>query len=161
MTLMPSIRGAALLAALILVPAIALAQSTAPSAAPVVPAAKAPAADRAAVARVEARIKQLHGQLHITAAEDAQWQGFAQVMRDNAREIDAAAAQRAAGLPTMDALQDLQSYEQLAEAHVARLQKLIPAFATLYDAMSPEQKKIADRVFRGGAERHAQAASGK
>ena len=34
--------------------------------------------------RVENHIKQLHAQLHITPAEQSQWDQFAQVMRDNA-----------------------------------------------------------------------------
>jgi periplasmic protein CpxP/Spy len=162
MTMMPSMRSAALIAALVAAPALALAQSAsapAPAATAATPSASAPtsSAERAAEARVEARIKQLHAQLRITPAEDAQWSQFADVMRDNARAIDEAAAQRADQLPTMNALQDLQSYEQLAEAHVERVQKLIPAFEALYNAMSPQQKEIADRVFRGRAESHAAA----
>jgi periplasmic protein CpxP/Spy len=101
----------------------------------------------------------LHAQLHITAAQDAQWRTFADTMRENARAIDQAAAQRADQLATMNAVQDLQSYEQLTEAHVERLQKLIPAFQALYNVMPPEQQQIADRIFRGSAERRAQAAS--
>jgi periplasmic protein CpxP/Spy len=158
MTLRPSILpAAALIALLASAPTIAFAQS--PGAAAAAPTAGA--TDTAAQTRVEARIKQLHAQLHITAAEDQQWNQFADVMRENARAIDDAAAQRVEQLPTMTALQDMQSYEQLAEAHVQRLQKLIPAFETLYNAMSPQQKEIADRVFRGTAERHAAAASRK
>jgi periplasmic protein CpxP/Spy len=155
MTTQPSIwRAAALIALLLSAPAVAWAQSSAaaPASAPA-----AAAADSAAQTRVEARIKQLHAQLHITAAEDAQWKQFADVMRENAQAIDEAAAQRVQQLPTMNALQDMQSYEQLAEAHVQHLQKLIPAFESLYNAMSPQQKQVADRVFRGSAERHATA----
>lgn len=163
MTMMPSIRSAALvMTVLVSAPALALAQSAgAPAAAPIspLPNAATPAADAAAQARVEARIKQLHAQLRITPAEAAQWNEFAEVMRANARDMDEAAMRRAEQLPTMNALQDLQSYEQLAEAHVQRLQKLIPAFEALYNAMPPQQKQIADRVFRAGAERHAQTAA--
>jgi protein CpxP len=36
--------------------------------------------------RVERRIKELHTQLRITPAEEPQWNQFAQVMRENARE---------------------------------------------------------------------------
>lgn len=138
-------------------PLAALAQSgsaPAPSAtAP--PAASAPSNDPVQQ-RVEARIKQLHSQLHITAGEDTQWQQFAQTMRDNAREIDEAAMQRAQQYPTMTAVENLQSYETLAESHVQHLQKLIPAFQSLYDAMSPEQKKTADEAFRASAQARAQ-----
>jgi protein CpxP len=153
MTMMPSTRSAVLaLAVLVTAPALALAQSAAPPAA-------APAADAAAQSRVEARIKQLHAQLRVTPTQDAQWGQFADVMRENAKDMDAAATQRAEQLPSMNAVQDMKSYEDLAEAHVQRLQKLLPAFETLYNAMSPEQKQIADRVFRGTAEHHAQTST--
>jgi protein CpxP len=126
------------------------------------PAAAAPAApsNDPVQQRVEARIKQLHSQLHITAAEEPQWQQFAQTMRDNAREIDEAAMQRSQQYPTMTAVQNLQSYETLAESHAQHLQKLVPAFQSLYDAMSAEQKKTADDVFRASAQARAQAQSG-
>jgi periplasmic protein CpxP/Spy len=164
MTTMPSICRAALIAAFMTAPGFALAQTTAaaPSPAPAATPASASSSSAgtdtaAAQARVEAHIKQLHAQLHITAAEDPQWKAFADVMRENAQAIGDAAAQRVQQLPTMTAVQDLQSFEQLTEAHVQRLQKLIPAFETLYDSMSPQQKQLADRVFRGTAERHAEA----
>jgi periplasmic protein CpxP/Spy len=153
MTLRPSLCSVVMVAALISVPAFAQSSGTPAPAAPA-PAAAAPSApERAAAARVEARIKQLYTQLHITKAEDAQWNAFADVMRDNAHAIDEAAEKRSEDIPTMNAVQDLKSYEALAEAHVERLQKLIPAFEALYGAMSPEQQKIADGVFRGRAER--------
>jgi len=161
MTVMPSLCRAVLAAAFVSVPVLAFAQSTpAPAAAPAAPSAAAPVspAIRAAEARVAQRIKQLHSQLRITSAEETQWNAFADVMRDNARDMDEAAAKRADGLPTMNAVDDLKSYEELAEDHVDHLQKLIPAFQALYDAMSPQQKETADRLFRGRAEAHAAAA---
>jgi periplasmic protein CpxP/Spy len=148
----------AVVALLSLSPA-ALAQSASAPAPSAAPAASA-AANNPAQQRVEARIKQLHSQLHITAAEEPQWQKFAQTMRDNAREIDETAMQRSQQFPTMTAVENLQSYETLAESHVQHLQKLIPAFQSLYDAMTPEQKKNADEVFRPGAQARTQAQSG-
>lgn len=147
--------------ALISLPGAAMAQSasTPPSAAaPSIEHPGAPAQpDGPAAQHVEARIKQLHGQLHITSAQDSQWNQFAQTMRDNARDMDEAAEQRAQQFATMTAVENMQSYEKLAEDHVQHLQKLIPAFQALYDSMSPEQKKTTDQVFRAGAEAHAQA----
>lgn len=159
--------------ALLSLPGAALAQSSAtpPSAAapssatPAAPAAPGAAAQPSAPAqpntsaeqRVEARIKQLHAQLHITAAQESQWNQFAQTMRENARDMDQAVEQRAQQFPTMTAVEDMQSYEKLAEDHAQHLQKLIPAFQALYDAMSPEQKKTTDQVFRAGAQARAQA----
>jgi periplasmic protein CpxP/Spy len=93
--------------------------------------------------RVENHIKQLRAQSQITPAEQPQWDQFAQVMRDNARDMDQAFMQRAQQYPTMNAMQNMQSYEQIAEAHARHLQKLVPAFDNLYNAM-PEQQKKAD-----------------
>jgi periplasmic protein CpxP/Spy len=155
MTKMPSLRGAALVAVLAAVPGLALAQSAGAPATAAAPAAHAPASPstRAAAARVEAHIKRLHAALRITPAQKTQWDAFADVMRDNAHAIDEAAERRAERLPTMNAVEDLKSYEELAEQHVERLRKLIPAFSALYDTMPPHQKELADRVFRGRAAR--------
>ena len=51
-------------------------------------------------------------------------------------------------------MQNMQSYEQIAEAHAQHLQKLVPAFDALYNAMPEQQKKLTDQVFRENAERH-------
>jgi len=106
--------------------------------------------------RVEGRIKELHAQLHITPAEEPQWNEFAQVMRENARDMDEAFMQRAQQYPTMNAVQNMQSYEQISEQHAQRVQKLIPAFQKLYDAMPEQQKRLVDQVFRANAEKHTQ-----
>lgn len=141
-------------ASLLSLPAVAMAQS-APAAAPT---AARPPGD-AVSARVEARIKQLHAQLGISQAQEAQWDQFAQVMRDNASDMDKVLAERAQQFKSMNAVQDMESYQHVAEAHVRHLQKLVPAFQTLYDSMSPEQKQKADQVFRARSEARAQGAA--
>jgi uncharacterized membrane protein YfbV (UPF0208 family) len=108
--------------------------------------------------RVERRIKELHAQLRITPAEQPQWDQFAEVMRQNARDMDQAFIQRAQQFETMNAVQNMQSYEQLAEEHAQHVQKLVPAFQALYDAMPDQQKQLADQVFRENAEGRAQGA---
>jgi hypothetical protein len=50
----------------------------------------------------------------------------------------------------------MESYEKLSEAHVQHLQKLIPAFQALYDAMPPDQQKVADQAFRASAQARGQ-----
>jgi len=145
----------ALAAMLVSTPAAVWAQSAA------APAAAAPHDTTGVEARVEAHIKDLRTKLHITPAEQAQWDQFAQVMRDNARDMNQAAAEHAQQLSSMTAVQDLRSYEQLAEAHVQRLQKLTAAFETLYNAMPAEQKQLADQVFRARAESRAQIRPGR
>ena len=115
-----------------------------------------PVAGKTAEERVEGRIKELHAQLRITPAEEPQWNEFAQVMRENAREMDQVFMQRAQQYPTMNAVQNMQSYEQISEEHAQRVQRLVPAFQKLYDAMPDQQKRLADQVFRANAEKHMQ-----
>jgi hypothetical protein len=128
-----------LVAAPLMLPSTAMAQTSPPASAPAAPAT---------IPAVEARIKSLHGELKITAAEEPQWQAFAEVMRDNAQTTGSLIQQRAAEAKTMTAVDDLHSYAAIIESHAAGVQKLATAFATLYDTMSDAQKKNADVVFR-------------
>jgi hypothetical protein len=129
-------------AVLFVSPSATMAQvSPAPTAAPT---AKATTAH----SRVEARIKSLHDALHITAAQEPQWQAVADVMRDNAATTGALIQDRAAKVKTMTALDDLRSYGAIADAHAAGVKKLTTAFEPLYAALSDAQKKDADAVFR-------------
>ena len=106
-------------------------------------------------ARVDAFIKKLHAQLHITAAEKTEWKAFTRVMRQNARHMERAFNKRLRDLDTMNAVDSLKSYERLAEAHVKRLKRLVPAFEKLYAALPAKQKKLADKVFREDIQKHA------
>jgi hypothetical protein len=108
------------------------------------PAAKATPANNS----VEARVKSLHDALQITAAQEPQWQAVAEVMRDNGKTTGALIEERMAKAKTMTAIEDLRSYEAIADAHAAGIKKLIPALETLYATMSDAQKKNADTVFR-------------
>ena len=153
-------------AALLSLPAVAFAQSSqapatvpqraAPPAVTASPMAGHPVAGKSAEERVENRINELHAQLRITPAEQQQWNQFAQAMRENARDMDQVLMQRSQQFQTMNALQNMQSYEQIAAAHAQHVQKLVPAFENLYNAMPDQQKRLADQVFRENAEKHAQ-----
>ena len=102
------------------------------------------------VGRVEARIKDMHTRLMITQAQEDQWSKVAQVMRDNAKQMDALAKTRTERA-AMSAVQDLKSYGEISEAHADGIKKVTPVFSTLYDSMSAKQKKAADGVFRNGS----------
>jgi periplasmic protein CpxP/Spy len=167
MTVISSNHLAALaVAAVLALPGAALAQSQAPASAspgmeklataPSSPLAGHPVAGKTAQERVEQRIKELYSQLRITPAERPQWDQFAQVMRDNARDMDQTWLQRVNHVESMNAVQNMQSYEQLAEQHAQHVQKLVPAFQNLYNVMSEQQKQLADQVFRANAEKQAQ-----
>ena len=107
----------------------------------------------------EQRIADLHKRLHITAAQQSQWDQFAQVMRDNAKDLDQAYQQRAATFDKMNAVENMQSYAQIEQTRAQDMQKLVPAFQTLYPSLSDEQKQQADMMFRNQAA-HAQARHG-
>jgi len=105
-------------------------------------------------ANVEAHITLLHKELQITPAEEPQWTAFAQVMRDNAAQMDAAFSQRGQAFETMNAVQDMQSYAQVAQVQSDNMQKLSAAFQTLYGSFPPAQQKVADGVFRPRLVKH-------
>jgi periplasmic protein CpxP/Spy len=105
---------------------------------------------------VEQRITTLHAALQITPAEDSEWNAVAQAMRDNAAAMDALVAQTRATAPqNMTAVDELRSYQKLAQAHVDGLKNLTASFATLYASMPDAQKKIADEVFESSGRRGA------
>ncbi len=110
------------------------------------PAAVAKPSNRSAM--MERRITSLHGQLKITPAEQKPFDDFAQVMRDNAQRMDALVQKRQASFASGSAVEQMQGYSEMAQAHAEDMQHLTTAFATLYDALSPDQKKAADQSFR-------------
>ena len=109
---------------------------------------------------VEARIKSLHDQLKITPAQEQQWSAVAQAMRDSAKATGALIAERSKKAKSMSAVDDLQSYQAIAKAHLDGINKLVPAFQALYAAMPDAQKKIADSVFARRPTRPAAKQSG-
>lgn len=101
-----------------------------------------------AVDHTEARIKQLQGALKITAAQEESWNNVTRVMRENAKEMDAVAKDRAASTKVMNAVEHMELHSQITEAHLNQLKKFIPPFEALYASMSDEQKKSTDKIFR-------------
>jgi hypothetical protein len=97
---------------------------------------------------VEARIKELHNKLHITAAQQTQWDNLVQVMRDNANAMYNLEKQRAESAGDMTAVDAVKSYQEVIQAHEAGMANFIPAFQALYDSMSDSQKKTADAMFQ-------------
>ncbi len=97
--------------------------------------------------RVEARIKELQTKLKITPAQEQLWNNVTQVMRDNAKTMEALIKARSEKASTMTAIDDLKSYGEIVEAHADAIRKFIPAFEPLYAGMSEAQKKSADKLF--------------
>jgi len=104
----------------------------------------------------EQRISGLQAQLAITPAQMPQWTAFAQVMRENAQTTDALFRQRAAGVQSMTAVENMQSYAQLSRAYGDGNEKLAAAFQASYAMLSDQQKQAADTLFRQQAAQSAQ-----
>ena len=96
---------------------------------------------------VEARIQTLHDKLKITSAQESDWDKVAETMRDNEANIHELIKSRHQNAESMTAVDDLQSYQKIAQAHADGLQKMTDSFQTLYNHMSDAQKKNADEVF--------------
>ena len=122
------------------------------------PAQKTPA-KVSKVDRTEAYIKNLQAQLKITPAQEDLWKKVTEVMRDNAKTMEALHQTRIEKAKTMNTVEDLKSYSEITQAHADGLKKFIPAFEALYASMSDEQKKDADTLFRYGG--HHRKAKGK
>jgi protein CpxP len=129
------------------------AYAQAPSSSP----AKAPSsgASTAAMAKadakqdmaVESHIKNMHAQLQITSAEETQWAAVAKTMRDSAVETDKTIDKREALVNSASAVDNLNAYADIAQAHADGVRKLAAVFAPLYASMSDDQKKAADALF--------------
>jgi len=97
---------------------------------------------------VERQISDLKKRLNITQVQQAQFDAFAQAMRQNAQATDAA-AQQAQQSQTHNAVEDLRIAVKMAEAEADGLKRLLPALEALYTSLSDQQKKTADQVLAG------------
>jgi len=116
-------------------------------------AASAPAVAGSGEKRAEMRIEKMHANLKITQSQEGQWAKVAQVMRENAKDMDALTSARFEHAKTMNAVDDLKSYGEITDAHADGIKKFTPVFAALYADMSDSQKKEADALFRQGDRR--------
>jgi len=105
------------------------------------------------VEHAEQRISDMHDKLKITASQEELWAKVAQAMTENAQAMDTLSQTRRAQAGKMTAVDDLKSYGEIADTHAAGIRRLTPAFATLYESMSPPQKSAADTLFRHGQRR--------
>ena len=114
-------------------------------------AAKPPAAEAATSQKpetVEQRITTLKAALKITPDQEKKWDGVAQAMRDNASRMEKLVAEKRKIPPEKTtAVDDLKTYQEFTETRLDGLKHLTSAFKSLYDSMTPEQKKNADTVF--------------
>ena len=101
----------------------------------------------AMVQRLDKQIAALYRRLHITPAQQAPWDGFVQVLRENAAHAgDSAKARAEAGGKT--AVEHLMALAAAARSRANDVERLVPAFEALYAAMSPEQRQLADAAMQ-------------
>lgn len=112
-------------------------------------AVPAVAAETSNVISAEANIKELHGKLKITVAEEGQWAKVAAVMRDNAKKLDELTSTRIASATT--AVEHVNAYGVIAYARADGIKRFAPVFAALYANMSDAQKAQADQLLRNAS----------
>jgi hypothetical protein len=106
---------------------------------------------------VEQRITKLHADLKITPNEESKWSDVAQAMRENASNMEKLVAEKRTQAPqNMSAVDDLNTYQEFAKAHLDGLKNLTSSFKSLYDSMPDAQKKNADQVFQSFGRASAQ-----
>ena len=109
--------------------------------------------------RVETRLAEAKTKLKITAAQETQWNAFADVTRRHAKAADERVKAMRDGKRAqerMTAVERLERRQQMAATHAQRLSEVVAAAKPLYAALSTEQKAIADEMLtpRRGHGRH-------
>ena len=130
---------------IIIATALALSPHVLAQTAPAPPVSATPTSPQEAA---EQRLSSLQAILHITDAQRPQWSAFAQATRDNATSTDALFRQRASSAQSMNALDNMKSYAQVARAYADNTEKLSAAFEALYGGLSDQQKQTIDTLFR-------------
>ena len=105
---------------------------------------------KTAVDYTESRIKQLSGALKITEDQEVVWGNVTQVMRENAKDMDALSKERAEKFKTMNAVDLVKFHSQMTQAQLDQQKKFIPPFEALYANLSDAQKTTIDAIFQTG-----------
>lgn len=110
---------------------------------------------------VDARLAFLKTALKITPAQEQQWNAFAAVMRQQAREMDTKIEQmrkaheaRVQNATPPNAIERLQRRQEFLAAAAARTNALLTAAKPLYASFSPQQKQMADELLMHGGHHH-------
>ena len=100
-----------------------------------------------ALQHIEGQIAFYKAELHITDAQAAQWNGFAETLRANAKRLQDAYKTTAQPATGMSSLPDQLTRRRLfLTAQLESLKGTEPAAQALYAVLSPEQKKAADEL---------------
>ena len=94
-------------------------------------------------AMADSHLSDLKAQLKITAAQEAAWQTFATQAKQQAASMQAMRGQMQAGTGT--APEQMGQRAAAMQQRAAGMATMTNAFGTLYAALTPEQKAIADQ----------------
>jgi len=101
---------------------------------------------------VDGRIAFLKTELKITPAQEAQWQQYAAVMRQNAQALDQAIANvRQHRGTAANAVERMEIRGQFATMRAQSQARLLTAFKPLYASLSPEQQQVANALMSSHA----------
>ena len=98
---------------------------------------------------IERQISELKKRLNITPQQQPQFDAFAQAMRQNAQTMEPLMQEQQSA--NRNAVDDLKAAAKFAEAEADALKRLLTPLQALYDALSDQQKKVADQVLVAGA----------
>lgn len=111
--------------------------------------------------RVEARLAYIQTALKITAAQQSQWDAYANMLRKHAGAMDkrfqerAQMAQRPADARRPTLIERRERQRERMVAATQRFDELLTVEKPLYAALTPEQQRVADGVLTaGGGRRH-------
>ena len=99
---------------------------------------------------IERQIGELKKRLNITPQQQPQFDAFAQAMRQNAQTMEPLMQEQQQGA-NRNAVDDLKAAAKFAEAEADALKRLLTPLQSLYDALSDQQKKVADQVLVASA----------
>lgn len=124
----------------------ALAQQSAPSAPP--PGQPPHHMPQMRPSHIDGRVAYVKAELHVTPAQESQWDKVAQAMRQNDTERRQAFQQMLAsrGMPET-ALQRLERKARFSAMRAQQTDRFLAAFRPLYDGMSDTQKQTANDLF--------------
>ena len=105
----------------------------------------------AMASHVDGRLAYLKAELKITEAQEPLWKAYAAAARDNANGMRARCKAMASpkGAAALSLPERMDQREQFMAARLDSLRATDKALKPLYDALSPDQKKIADQMFWG------------
>jgi hypothetical protein len=107
--------------------------------------------------RMEAKLERIRTALKITAAQQPQWDAYANVRRNQAAENDKRVQERRAQRAERSAGAGRMTVEERRERKRQRLSQLSVVEKPLYATLTPDQQRVADEVL---AERGARRRGG-